>query len=316
MANKQALVLFIGPTAVGKTRLAISSARKMGDVEIISCDSRLFYRGMDIGTAKPTVEEMEGIPHHLIDIADPDEVLSLGLFQQRARECIQDIAGKGHLPFLVGGTGQYVRAVTEGWTVPSVEPDERLRNYLNRVLEQQGLEELARWLRMLDGAAYASVDLRNPRRVLRALEIILATGEPLAKRRTRSESPYRLIQIGISMPREQLFKRIDDRVDLMISTGLEAEVRALIDRGYGPDLPSMSAIGYQEMAAFIRGEMTIEDAVVLMKRRTHAFVRRQANWFKESDPDICWFKASELRVEDLVRYIRERLAEDSTDHQE
>lgn len=303
MEIKPPLILFLGPTAVGKTRLAIDVARCIKQAEIISCDSRLFYRGMDIGTAKPKPEEVQGIRHHMIDIANPDQIISLGLFQKMVKEIISDIRNRGNLPFLVGGTGQYVRAVTQGWTVPEVLPNQALRAYLEIQWNTHGLAELHRWLKILDRQAYESVDLRNPRRVLRALEIILTSGQKLASQRTRADSPYHLIQIGLAMPRSDLFTRIDCRIDEMMKQGLEEEVLRLLNSGYSSDLPSMSAIGYQEMAAYIHKEMSLDEAVILMKRRTHAFVRRQANWFKESDPDIHWFDVNTTTADMIKDFI-------------
>ncbi len=306
--NKLPLVMFLGPTAVGKTQVAIQTAKIMGHVEIISCDSRLFYRGMDIGTAKPSEKEMAGIPHLMIDIAEPDEIISLGIFQQMVSKLISEIHARGNLPFLVGGTGQYIRAVTQGWDVPEIKPDVRLRTFLENQKTTSGVIELQRWLRKLDMEAYGTVDIRNPRRLVRALEIILSTGEPLSKHRTKGDSPFHLIQIGLILPRDQLFKRIDQRIMMMIEQGLEQEVRLLLGKGYGAELASMSAIGYGEMAAYIQGRMSLEDAIVLMKRRTHAFVRRQANWFKETDPNIHWFDADRVGPEEIVGYIQSKLA--------
>jgi tRNA dimethylallyltransferase len=304
MNEKLPLVIFLGPTAVGKTCLAVGAAKQLGRVEIISSDSRLFYRGMDIGTAKPTSEEMEGVPHHLIDIADPDEVLSLGVFQKMAAEKILEINQRGHLPFIVGGTGQYLRAVTEGWTPPEVAPDARIRKELQKLYERSGKEEINRWLSILDPEAYKEIDTNNPRRILRALEVILVTGKTFSSQRIRRESPYHTLQIGLTIPRDRLFARIDQRVEDMVRAGFIDEVRRLLVKGYSANLPTMSAIGYQEMTRSIQGEISMDEAVVLIKRRTHAFVRRQANWFKESDPDIHWFEASDVAVGEIVALIK------------
>ncbi len=307
METKKPIVLFIGPTAAGKTRFAIEVAQLMGQVEIISCDSRLFYRGMDIGTAKPARAEMRGVVHHMIDIVDPDEVLSLGIFQKQTREIISQIHQRGNKPFLVGGTGQYIRAVTEGWDLPSVEPNLHLRGFLVEAEQSKGLSELSRWLKMLDPVAYAQVDLRNPRRVHRALEVILTTGRLFSSQRSRTESAYRIIQIGLTMPREILFQRIDDRIEQMVRAGFEDEVQRLLDSGIDPSMPSLSAIGYSEMAAKIRGQMTLDEAIVLMKRRTHAYVRRQANWFKADDPSIHWFDSRTSSAEQIRAVIENKL---------
>ena len=305
MQHKLPLILIIGPTAVGKTELAIQLAERMNG-EIISADSRLFYRGMDIGTAKPSKEEMARAPHYLIDIVNPDEILSLAVFQEKAKELIADIHARGKLPFLVGGTGQYVRAVTQGWTPPEVIADERLRVELEKVKEERGLEWLHAKLEILDPEAASKIDARNVRRTIRALEVILTTGRKFSDQRGKVESPYHLITIGLNRPREELYQRVDERIDLMFANGFVDEVKGLLEKGYPSTLPSMSAIGYRECVRVIKGELTLEQAKVEMRRVTRIFVRRQANWFKESDPDIMWFrveKGVEMEVEKNIRQL-------------
>src|SRR5215210_5259374 len=214
--NKRPLILIIGPTAVGKTEIAIQLAERLNG-EIVSADSRLFYRGMDIGTAKPTQQEMQRVPHHLIDIADPDEILSSAVYQQKAGEVIADIHTRNKLPFIVGGTGQYVRAVTQGWTPPVVEPDGRLRNLLERLKDERGVYWLYEKLAKLDPAAAEKIDARNSRRTIRALEVILTTGKRFSEQRGQSESPYHLIAVGLMRPRVELYERIDQRIDSMFA---------------------------------------------------------------------------------------------------
>lgn len=316
MADKIPLVLFIGPTAVGKTRLAIETAQLLGNAEIVSCDSRLFYRGMDIGTAKPTAREMGGIPHHLIDIANPDEVISLGVFQKMAARVIEELHAAGKLAFLVGGTGQFVKAVTDGWVVPEIKPQPALREYLNRMHQTRGLDEMNRWIKRLDPAAEDFIDPLNPRRVIRALEVMLTSGQTLSSQRKRQESPYHLVQIGLRMPRPELYQRIDDRVDQMIELGLEREVRGLLAAGYDPALPAMSAIGYPEMIDYLRGRLTLPEAVRLIKRWTHSFVRRQGAWFHENDPAIHWFDSRTIHPQELVHLIRMELGGDKSSSSE
>src|SRR5512134_3198330 len=186
--KKLPLILIVGPTAVGKTEIAIQLAERLNG-EIVSADSRLFYRGMDIGTAKPSREEQARVPHHLINIADPDEILSLAVFQQKAREAITDIHTRNKIPFLVGGTGQYIRAVTQGWTPPEVEPDERLRNELGKMKEERGIYWLHDKLKNLDPEAAGNIDARNFRRTIRALEVILTTGKKFSDQRGQTDSP-------------------------------------------------------------------------------------------------------------------------------
>ena len=304
MQTKFPLILIVGPTAVGKTELAIQLAEKLNG-EIISADSRLFYRGMDIGTAKPSSEELTRVPHYLIDIVNPDETLSLAVFQEKAKNIIADIHTRGKLPFLVGGTGQYIRAVTQGWTPPEVTADERMRGVLEKLVEERGLNWLHDRLSQIDPESAAKIDARNVRRTIRALEVILTTGRKFSEQRGQSESPYQLITIGLNRPREELYQRVDERIDLMFANGLVDEVKGLLARGYPPTLPSMSAIGYRECVSVAKGLLTVEQAKVEMRRVTRIFVRRQANWFKESDPNIMWFKVKNGVGQEIENKIRQ-----------
>ncbi|MCZ2126415.1 MAG: tRNA (adenosine(37)-N6)-dimethylallyltransferase MiaA [Anaerolineales bacterium] len=298
------LVLIIGPTAVGKTELSLRLAERLNG-EIISADSRLFYRGMDVGTAKPAPADLARIPHHLIDIVNPDETVSLAVFQRLAQEAVADIRARGKLPFLVGGTGQYVRAVSEGWTPPEVTPDSRLRDELERLKEKRGANWLHEKLALLDSEAAQKIDARNYRRTIRALEVIFTSGKKFSAQRGQSEAPYRLISIGLTRPREELYRRVDERIEAMFAGGLIREVESLLARGYSPDLPSLSAIGYRECVGVAKGLMTEEEAKVEMRRLTRIFVRRQSNWFKESDSQIHWFHPEEENalnaIEKLIR---------------
>ena len=288
----------VGPTAVGKTELSIRLALRLAG-EIISANSRLFYRGMDIGTAKPGQLERALVPHHLIDVADPDQVWSLGMFQKAASHAIQAAHLAGHLPFLVGGTGQYIRAIVEGWTPPQVTPNLGLRSALEKwavEITPQGLHDR---LRVLDEAAANQIDPRNLRRTVRALEVILTTGRRFSEQRSHGPAPYNTFILGLFRSRPELYRRIDLRIQQMMSAGLEAEVKALLDQGFSPDLPSLSAIGYHEMIEHLSGRLSLEEAIALIKKRTRVFVRRQANWFKLDDPAIHWYDAS-LDIEDPI----------------
>jgi len=275
--------------------------------EIVSADSRLFYRGMDIGTAKPSAAEMARVPHHLIDVADPDETWSLAVFQQKAREAIDGIHQKGRLPFLVGGTGQYVRAVTQGWTPPEVAPDPRLRAILEHLKDEKGDEGIY-WLhdklRILDPLSAEKIDPRNSRRTIRALEVVFTTGQAFSAQRGMSDSPYRLLTVGLKRPRAELYERVDQRIEAMFAQGLLDEVQILLEKGYSPELPGMSAIGYREAVAVLRGEMTLDEAKTQMKRLTRIFVRRQANWFRETDPQIRWFEMGENTATEVEQFLR------------
>ena len=299
--SKLPLILIVGPTAVGKTEIAIQLAERLNG-EIISADSRLFYRGMDIGTAKPTREEQARVPHHLIDVANPDETWSLAQFQQAATEAIAGIHARGRLPFLVGGTGQYVRAVTEGWNPPEVKPDERLRAELEKLKEEKGKEWLYEKLKSLDPKAAEKIDFRNVRRTIRALEVILTTGRKFSDQRGQGESPYRLVTIGLTRPREELYARVDARIESMFEAGLVEEVRGLLAK-YPAELPSMSGIGYTETVGVVEGSKTVEQAKVEIRRDTRVFVRRQANWFKETDSSIRWFRISQTTVDEISDFI-------------
>ncbi len=296
------LILLVGPTAVGKTEIAIQLAERLNG-EIVSADSRLFYRGMDIGTAKPTREEQARVPHHLIDVANPDETWSLAQFQAAAREAIADIHARGKLPFLVGGTGQYVRAVTEGWSPPEVKADERLRDALEKLSEAKGIYWLHDRLKSLDPEAAEKMDARNVRRTVRALEVILTTGRKFSAQRGQTDSPYRLITIGLTRPRQELYARVDARIESMFASGFVDEVRGLLEKGYSPDLPSMTGIGYRECVRVVEGQLSEEQAKVQMRHDTRVFVRRQANWFKPEDKSIHWFEVQENTVEEILKFL-------------
>ena len=231
-------VFLVGPTASGKSAIALELAQKL-EGEIISVDSMQVYRGLDIGTAKPSTEERARVPHHLIDIANPDETLSLAVFQQQAHEIIADIHARNKLPLLVGGTGQYVRAVTEGWTPPEVKPDEHLRSELEKQKDENGIYWLHEKLKTLDPIAAEKIDARNFRRTIRALEVIMTTGKKFSEQRRQSDSPYHLVTIGLIRPREELYARVDARIDAMFANGFLDEVKSLLAKGYSPTLPTI-----------------------------------------------------------------------------
>jgi len=298
------LLVLVGPTAVGKTALSLQLAQQF-DGEIISADSRLFYRGMDIGTAKPTPAERALIPHHLIDIADPDETMTLGAYQDMAYAVIEGIQASGRLPILVGGTGQYVQAVVEGWGIPRVPPQPPLR----ATLKKQGSPELARWLAVLDPAAAERLDPRNVRRVIRALEVTLVSGRPISELQEKHPPPYDILMVGLTSDRETLYQRIDRRVDRMMANGLLSEVEALLSAGYSPRLPAMSGLGYRQLAAYLAGEMTLDGAVERIKFETHRFVRQQYTWFRPDNTRIHWFDIADPDMaNEISDLVNKRLA--------
>ena len=282
------LLVILGPTAVGKTALALYLAEILAG-EVVSADSRLFYRGMDIGTAKPTPEERARIPHHLIDIANPDETVGLAEFQKQAYAAISGVHSRGRLPLLVGGTGQYVRAVVEGWRIPRVPPDPVLRAELESQVAQNGAEVLHARLAQLDPAAAQRIDSRNIRRVIRALEVCLVTGRPISELQSKQPPPYSILQLGLTMARDELYARVDRRVEEMMDAGLADEVQRLVRAGYDWALPAMSGLGYLQFRPYFEGRVSLEDVAVEIKRATRRFVRHQHNWFRPSDPAIRWF---------------------------
>ncbi len=282
------VIIILGATAVGKTELSLDIAEKLGG-EILSIDSRLFYRGMDIGTAKPSQAELARVPHHFIDIANPDEDWNIGRFQKEAKEKIVEIHAGGKLPICVGGTGQYIHAITQGWDIPELKEDHRMREALNKWGEEIGNDGLFARLKSLDPVATIKMDARNQRRTIRALEVILRTGKLFSAQRRQKPLPYRVLQIGLSRPREVLYARVEERVDKMMEAGFLDEVNGLLEK-YPSDLRSFSAIGYKQLIAHLQGEMTYEEAVEDLLRKTKLFVRRQNTWFKPGDSMIHWVK--------------------------
>jgi tRNA dimethylallyltransferase len=299
------LVVIVGPTAVGKTLKSIQLAERLNG-EIVSADSRLFYRGMDIGTAKPSASDLSRVRHHLLDVADPDQTWSITVFQRSAKEAIADIHSRGKLPFLVGGSGQYIHSVTKGWMPPPVKPNYEMRTVLENLAKSKSPEWLHEKLTFLDPYAAEKIDPRNVRRTIRALEVILTSGQRFSELKGQSPSPFDLVQIGLLLSRTVLYRRIDARIDGMFEQGLLREVKALLAKGYSADLPTMSAIGYRESVKILEGSLTEDEAKIQMRKSTRIFVRRQANWFKENDNTIKWFDA-ETEVDLIAEYIKECL---------
>ena len=286
------LIVLLGPTASGKTELALQLAEAFGG-EIIGADSRQVYRGLDIGSAKPAPAQQARAPHHLIDAAEPDEPFSLADFLRLARAAIDDVHARGRLPLLVGGTGQYITALTEGWSAPEVPPDPALRAELEAFAARHGAPALFERLRAADPEAAAFVDERNLRRVIRALEVIEITGQPFSAQRRRIPPPWRIRQFGLTLERERLYARADGRIGQMVEAGFVEEVRGLLGRGYGRHLPSMSALGYRELCAHLLDGVPLDAALVQTRFATHDFIRRQYTWFRGHDRDVTWLDAEQ-----------------------
>ncbi|MSQ40301.1 MAG: tRNA (adenosine(37)-N6)-dimethylallyltransferase MiaA [Dehalococcoidia bacterium] len=302
------LLAIVGPTAVGKSALAIALARAF-EGEIVNADSRQVYRLMDIGTAKPTAEEREQAPHHLLDLVDPDQGFSLALFLEHATQAIEAIHQRGHLPILVGGTGQYVWALLEGWQAPAVPPDPGLRQSLEAQAQLDGAPALYTRLQALDPEAAAIIHPHNLRRIIRALEVYDATGVLFSRQRRRSAPAHRSLILGLSLPREELYQRIDQRVERAVGQGWVGEVQNLLQMGFSPDLPALSSLGYRELGSHLRGEASLEEAVDHIKKATHRYARRQGAWFRRSDPRIHWLEAGPTLYEEAPTLVAAFLAE-------
>lgn len=288
------LLALVGPTATGKTALALALAEALrGEIacEAVSADSRQIYRLMEIATAKPTPKERAQLPHHLLDVVWPDESYTLAQYQTDAAAAIVGIAARGRLPLLVGGTGLYVRAVVDGLAIPAVPPNPALRAELEAEAAAHGPDALLARLAALDPEAAATIDPRNTRRLVRALEVCLATGQPFSAQRGARPTPYRPLLLGLNLDRPALYTRADARIQAMLAAGLVEETRALVERGYDWALPAMSSLGYREIGAYLRGELPLDAAIERFQLATHAYIRRQLMWFRP-DPRITWLDAA------------------------
>jgi tRNA dimethylallyltransferase len=285
------IVVITGPTAVGKTALGIELALRFGG-EVVNADSRYLYRGMVIGVAKPSIAERQGVPHHLIDVCEPNDEMSLATFQEIAMAAIAGVHARGHLSLLVGGTPLYINAVVEGWRIPRVPPQAAIRARLEAEAQTVGSEALTERLRALDPIAAARSG-QNLRRVIRALEIHEVTGIAMSEQEGKGPRPFDALEIRLTMPREQLHAAIDHRVDDQIVHGIVNEVRSLLDSGVSPDAPAMSAIGYRQLLPYLRGEETLAEAIVRIKLATHRYVRHQATWLRRN-PNLIPIDVTEL----------------------
>ncbi len=284
----QKIIVIEGPTASGKTDLGIQLARQFKG-EVISADSRQIYKHLDIGTAKPVPDDagtgfsVQGIPHHLMDCVEPDEPYSMQLFKDQVVAAAQDIAERGNVPFLVGGTALYIKAIVDNFDVPRVEPNVVLR----AKFEQEDAATLYKRLQLLDSDAAALTGPDNKRRIIRALEVIVQTGLPFSQQRQKGEPLFTVLEIGIAVAPEVLRERIDRRVDEQIERGLVAEVEGLLAAGYRPNLPALSAVGYKEIIAYLQGTITQERAIALIKRNVRYYARKQMQWFSRN-PRVNW----------------------------
>lgn len=295
------LVAIVGPTATGKSSLALELCQAFNG-EIISADSRQVYRYMDIGTAKPTKEERALVPHHLIDVVNPDEDFSLALYQSKALEAINDVQRRGKTAFLVGGSGLYVWALLEGWRIPPIPPDATFRRGLEARAQSEGGEALYEKLKEIDPAAAERIDPRNVRRVIRALEVC-QQGTLFSELQIKKPLVDSII-IGLTTGRDDLYKRIDARIDSMIKKGLVTEVESLVARGYGFDLSSMSGLGYKQIGMYLQGKTDLPAATQQIKFDTHSFARHQYNWFRLRDKRINWFEAREGTTKAVYRFVQ------------
>jgi tRNA dimethylallyltransferase len=282
-----ALVVIAGPTAVGKTQVALALARAK-PAEIVCADSRILYRGLDIGTAKPSRADQQAVPHHLLDVADPDQVVTLAEYQHLALQALDEIRGRARLPLLVGGTGLYIRAVVDGLVIPPVAPQWVLRAELEEEERASGPGTLHQRLARIDPDAASRIHPRNVRRIIRALEVQAETGVPLSALRRAAPPPgVSVVMLALTLDRTRLYQRIDRRIDTQLAAGLIEEVRGLLRSGYARTLPALQAIGYKEIAACVDGAISREDAVSLLRRNTRHYAKRQLTWFR-ADPRYRW----------------------------
>ncbi|MDB5054774.1 MAG: tRNA delta(2)-isopentenylpyrophosphate transferase [Bacilli bacterium] len=291
---KPKLLVLVGPTAIGKTKLSLEIARIFG-CEIISGDSMQIYRGMNIGTAKILPEEQQGIPHHLIDIFEPDEAFSAALFQKLAGQLILEIHANHRLPFIVGGTGLYIESLCYDFQFSEASSDEAFREEQTQYLQRFGEAALHQKLEQVDPESAARLHPNNTRRVIRALEILQITGKTLSDQLSgqKKQSPFDLCMIGLTMDRALLYKRIEQRIDQMIEQGLVEEVNDLLKKGYTRELISMQGLGYKEIIRYLQGEYGLDEAVTLLKRDTRHYAKRQMSWFRHMT-DIHWVDVTDF----------------------
>ena len=295
------LLCLVGPTGVGKSEIALRLAVALNG-EIVNADSRQVYKYLDIGTAKPSIQDRNKVKHHLLDVAEPDSVFSLALYRQQALAAFREIAGRGKLPILVGGSGQYIWSLLEGWEIPPVAPDEQMRQSLEEeATTEAGKNSLRQELKRLDPDMYDRIDLHNMRRVIRALETC-RQGMQFSKLRQKMPSEWEGLVVGLTRPRTELYQRVDHRVEKMLLDGLLAETQDLLAR-YPHKHSVLATIGYKQLTAYIRGTTTLQQAVQTIKFETHRYIRQQYTWFKPTDPRIQWFTLGQTTDQNVVEEI-------------
>jgi tRNA dimethylallyltransferase len=300
LTSKPSILIILGPTATGKSSLAIELSKELNG-EIISADSMQVYRKMDIGTAKPSREDLSSTPHHLIDIKEPDEPWTVSDFTEHAAKLISEIQKKDKLPIIAGGTGLYLNAFLEGFSFPITPADLKLRARLEKIADEKGSKSLWEKLKGADPRAAEKISENDKKRIIRALEVYETTGKPISDLQKKSSvrDKYNVVMIGLNIEREKLYERINKRVDDMISSGLVQEVKSLMEAGYDKKLNSMQALGYKEMIDHIEDKMGLPETVELIKRKTRNFARRQMTWFRRFD-DVQWFDAL---TDQILTYI-------------
>ncbi|MDX1410595.1 MAG: tRNA (adenosine(37)-N6)-dimethylallyltransferase MiaA [Nitrospirales bacterium] len=294
------VIVLVGPTAIGKSRVAIEMAKAVG-TEVLTADSRQVYRGMNIGTDKPTIAERQGVPHQLIDLVDPDQLFNVGDYRRHAIEEIDRLHQQGKIPLIAGGTGLYIRAVLRGlWSGPAA--DWTFRHRLTQEAKEKGEAFLYQELKKVDPQLAQQLHPRDHRKIQRGLEVFHLLGTPLSQSHQRhgfQEIPYTSIMVGLTMPRESLYKRIEARVELEIAKGLLQETQELLNRGFTRTLRSMTSLGYRQFSGYLDGEYSYDEAVCLLKRDTRHFAKRQMTWFRK-EPSIQWIPVEEDEPSDQV----------------
>lgn len=297
--KKRPLIILTGPTAVGKTKASIGLAKAVGG-EIISADSMQVYRKMDIGSAKITREEMDGVPHYLVDVLDPSEEFNVALFQKMAKEAMEQIYANGHIPIVVGGTGFYIQALLYDIDFTEGKEDDSVRSELEVFAAKHGAEKLHEMLREIDPKSAEMIHANNVKRVIRAIEYYRQTGRPISEHNEverQKESPYHFAYFVLMDDRQNLYDRIEKRIDLMLADGLLDEVKRLQEEGYTKDMVSMQGLGYKEILDYLNGDLTLEEAVYILKRDTRHFAKRQITWFRR-ERNVVWIHKNELNYDE------------------